>query len=163
MIKIIAAMGLDRSMGLRHEAGLPWTQEHSTPEDLKRFYEMTRGGTVIMGRRTWESLPAGPLADRVNVVVSRKAFKRSFQAESVKEAIDMAPTENIFLIGGEKIFKQGQRFATIIDVTLIPFKGYEHHDTSELIYFPEIDKKFKRRCSFTHPYTDKLRILQYRR
>ena len=163
MIKIIAAMGFDRSMGVRGEAKLPWVSEVAKG-DLARFKKLTTDSVIIMGRRTWESIGGKPLEGRVNIVISKKAFNGSTQADSIKDALSKAGTENVFLIGGEQIFKQGQRFATEIDLTLVPFKGYEHFDKDNLIYFPAINTKiFKKRSSFTHPNNPELRILKYRR
>lgn len=62
-----AIMACDPDGGVGYENGLPW---HSLEGDLARFKELTSGGTVIMGRRTWLSLPVKPLANRKNIVFS---------------------------------------------------------------------------------------------
>ena len=62
-----AIMACDPNGGVGYENGLPW---HSLEGDLARFKSLTEGGTVVMGRRTWLSLPVKPLANRNNIVFS---------------------------------------------------------------------------------------------
>jgi dihydrofolate reductase len=85
--------------------GLPWT----LPSDLKRFKEMTFGKPIIMGRKTWESLPRKPLPGRMNIVVTRQ---RSFAAEgavvvtSAEAALAAAgDAAEVCVIGGGEIYK----------------------------------------------------------
>ena len=66
MISIIAAVARNRAIGYQNKL-LYWL-----PNDLKRFKQLTTGHTIIMGRRTFESLPKGALPNRRNVVLSRK-------------------------------------------------------------------------------------------
>ncbi|MDE7399029.1 MAG: dihydrofolate reductase [Oscillospiraceae bacterium] len=79
------------------------------PLDMKRFRELTTGGTVIMGRRTWESFPKRPLPNRENIVLSRRCTEldgaRVFpDIENVLEYVrDM---ERVFVIGGAEIYRQ---------------------------------------------------------
>ncbi|HCC51951.1 MAG TPA: dihydrofolate reductase, partial [Porphyromonadaceae bacterium] len=65
MISIIAAIAENRAIGINND--LPW----KLPNDMKRFRELTTGHTVIMGRKTFESLPKGALPNRTNIVVTR--------------------------------------------------------------------------------------------
>ncbi|HRH74238.1 MAG TPA: dihydrofolate reductase, partial [Zoogloea sp.] len=99
MLALIAACGRGRVIGIDNR--LPW----HLPEDMKFFRETTRGKPVIMGRKTWESLPDAfrPLPGRLNIVVSRNA---GFQAAggtvvgSLPEALSAARDANIaFVIG----------------------------------------------------------------
>jgi dihydrofolate reductase len=104
------------------ELGLIWAQSTSgvigrggdipwrVPEDLARFKQLTMGHTVVMGRRTWESLPATvrPLPGRRNVVLSRQADYIAGGAEvvdSLEQAFSLSETEpETWVIGGEQIY-----------------------------------------------------------
>ncbi|OBJ08057.1 dihydrofolate reductase [Mycobacterium colombiense] len=119
------------------EVGLVWAQSTSgvigrggdipwkVPEDLSRFKEVTIGHPVIMGRRTWESLPAKvrPLPGRRNVVLSRDT---GFVAEGAQVAGTMeealahgADGPETWVIGGEQIYLLGLPYATRCEVTEI--------------------------------------------
>ncbi len=95
------------------------------PEDMRHFREVTLGRPVIMGRKTWESLPDAfrPLPGRPNIVVSRNA---GYQAEgatvvsSLEEAIAQAGNvEQISIIGGADIFRLALPIADVLDMTEI--------------------------------------------
>jgi dihydrofolate reductase len=87
---------------------LPWR----ISSDLKRFKEITMGKPVIMGRKTWESLPRQPLPGRLNIVITRDRHYRAegaLRAASVAEALAHAQStksEEICVIGGSDIFRQ---------------------------------------------------------
>lgn len=98
---------------------IPWR----VPEDLARFKELTIGHTVVMGRRTWESLPAKvrPLPGRRNVVLSRR---RDFVADgaqvvgSLEAALaDSADEPETWVIGGEQVYLLALPQATRCEVT----------------------------------------------
>lgn len=171
MMRIIAAIGLDRCIGLKNDPCLPWNKNSN---DLKRFSELTKKHIVIMGRRTWDSLNHKPLKDRYNIIVSRKLEiigSNFISTENFNLAISYAKSmiqrkshnmKGVYIIGGEKIFQQGQNFADEIDLTVIPFKGYENHSIDNLIYFPYINFDiFHKRFITKHPYDDRLRIIKY--
>jgi dihydrofolate reductase len=117
------------------EVGLVWAQSTSgvigrggdipwrVPEDLARFKEVTLGRTVVMGRRTWESLPKAvrPLPGRRNVVLSRQADFTADGAEvvgSLEAALSSAATEpETWVIGGEQIYLLALPHATRCEVT----------------------------------------------
>ena len=97
--------------------GIPW----QLPEDLVRFKALTMGHTVVMGRLTWESLPANvrPLTGRRNVVVSRRP---DFTADgaTVVASLDEALTEpDTWVIGGEQIYTLAMPWASRCEVTEI--------------------------------------------
>src|SRR5512135_1655632 len=81
---------------------IPWR----VPEDLARFKEVTMGHTVVMGRRTWESLPAPvrPLPGRRNVVLSRRPDFAADGAEVVGSLDDALSDPDTWIIGGEQIY-----------------------------------------------------------
>ncbi len=94
--------------------GIPWR----LPEDQVRFKELTLGHTVVMGRLTWESLPAKvrPLPGRRNVVVTRQADFMATGAEVVG-ALDKAPLEDAWVIGGAQIYALALPLAGRCEVT----------------------------------------------
>ena len=96
MIAIVVAHSRNRVIG--RDGGLPW----HLPSDLERFRELTTGGTVVMGRRTWESLPERfrPLPNRRNVVVSRNGC----DAPEVCRDADEALVGDCFVIGGGELY-----------------------------------------------------------
>ena len=137
-IKIIVAM--DEDHGIGKEGTLAW----HIPSDLKRFKEITtsvsypsKKNAVIMGRRTWDSLPENrrPLPWRVNVVLSKQPQKHSFPVGvlvhtdlwDAYEKLDKDPNiENIFVIGGSSVFesvlKDAKKRYTAIYVTKVEGK-----------------------------------------
>jgi dihydrofolate reductase len=94
--------------------GIPWR----LPEDMARFKQLTMDHTVIMGRLTWESLPAKfrPLPGRRNVVVTRQAGYMADGAEVVT-SIEDAPLEDAWVIGGSQIYGLAMPLATRCEIT----------------------------------------------
>ncbi|GJF09987.1 dihydrofolate reductase [Mycolicibacterium cyprinidarum] len=94
--------------------GIPWR----VPEDMVRFKELTMGHTVIMGRMTWESLPAKfrPLPGRRNVVVTRQAGYVAEGAEVVG-SLEEASLDDAWVIGGSQIYGLALPLATRCEVT----------------------------------------------
>ena len=87
------------------------------PSDMKRFKELTTGHAVIMGRKTFESLPVAPLPNRKNVVLTtmpEAGFVNCFACESMGAALDLCEKEDeIFIIGGALVYRQALRIAVI--------------------------------------------------
>ena len=103
--------------------------------DLRRFKALTLGHTVVMGRKTFESLPKGALPGRRNIVVTRNAAYTAPGADiahSLEEALAMASGE-IFIIGGAEIYRQALPLADKLFLTVINAEA-ENADT----YFPVI-------------------------
>ncbi|MFQ5330394.1 MAG: dihydrofolate reductase [Thermodesulfobacteriota bacterium] len=130
-IIIIAAVAANNIIG--NKGKIPW----HISDDFKRFKRLTLGHPVIMGRRTYESLPLKPLPGRLNIVITGKS---GFEGEevttvpSLKDAITQYTSrEKLFLIGGEQVYREGLVFATHLEITRLNAE-YEG-DTS----FPEID------------------------
>ncbi len=101
-MNLIAATGADGAIGIKGD--LIW----HIPEDLRHFKQLTIGHPVIMGRKTWESLPRRPLPGRRNIVVTRNPEFRADGAEtanSPQEAMEMTRGEQPFVIGGEQLYK----------------------------------------------------------
>ena len=103
MISLIYAQSRNGIIG--RDGGLPW----HISSDLKRFKELTMGKPVIMGRKTWDSLPRKPLPGRVNIVVTRQkdfAADGAVVVQSIDEAMQHANiTEEICIIGGAEIYR----------------------------------------------------------
>lgn len=106
------------------------------PDDLKRFKRITSGHSVIMGRKTYESI-GKPLPNRRNIVISRNPSFAVAGAEvacSIANALEMTKSENeVFIIGGGEIYRQALPMATKLYITRVHDK-YEG-DT----FFPDID------------------------
>ncbi len=116
-ISIIVAIGDNGEIG--RSGDMIW----HVSEDLKRFKAITTGHTVVMGRKTWESLPKRPLPNRRNIVISRNADYEAPGAEvytSLDDAIDAAVADaEIFIMGGGEIYKQTLPRATRLYLTRI--------------------------------------------
>ncbi|MDO9396240.1 MAG: dihydrofolate reductase, partial [Herbiconiux sp.] len=100
--------------------GIPW----HLPEDLKHFRTLTSGATVVMGRKTWDSLPERfrPLPGRTNVVVTRQegwSADGAVAVHSLAEALDRAETagEDVWVIGGGEIYSQAMARAERLEIT----------------------------------------------
>ena len=81
--------------------------------DLRRFKALTTGHTVVMGRKTFESLPKGALPNRRNIVVSRQTGFSApgiEVAHSLEAALGMADSNDIYIIGGAEIYRQADTF-----------------------------------------------------
>lgn len=117
IVAIIVAIGPAGVIG--HENQLPW----KLPRDLRFFRRITSGNTVIMGRKTFESLRLRPLPNRVNIVVTRDAgyCADGIQvAHSVEDAISLASgQERVFIIGGGQLYRSSLPLADLIYVTEI--------------------------------------------
>lgn len=127
MISIIAAVGDGGVIGV--DGGMPW----HIPEDLRRFRELTMGGTVIMGRRTWESLPR-PLDGRRVIVLTHNALDNVETASSLEEALSLAG-ENVFIAGGGEVYREALPLADRLYITRI--EGVHEGDT----FFPPINAR----------------------
>lgn len=115
-LNIIVASGRDGAIGL--DGALIWR----IPADLRRFKALTMGHPVIMGRKTWESLPKRPLPGRRNIVVTRRADYEAPGAEvaaSPEEAVALAGSEGAFVIGGAQLYDALFPSATRIYLTEI--------------------------------------------
>lgn len=90
--------------------------------DLRRFKRLTMGHPLIMGRKTFDSLPNGALPGRRNIVVTRNSQWESAGAEragSLGEAFSLAGDGDVFVIGGGEIYRQAMPFADVLDITEI--------------------------------------------
>ena len=115
-INIIAAVAKNNAIGKNNKL-LYWL-----PNDLKRFKALTTGHTIVMGRKTFDSLPKGALPNRRNVVVSRSVAELPGcdVYSSVEDAIgSCTPDEDVYVIGGESIYRQTLAMADRLCLTEI--------------------------------------------
>ena len=120
---------------------IPWR----ISEDMNHFKNLTEGHPVIMGRKTYESIPERfrPLSGRMNIVLSRKSgliIPGAYRVSSFNEALELIeemPEENIdfkksYVIGGSSVYEQALPFTTFMEITHV--KGTFKGD----VYFPGI-------------------------
>jgi dihydrofolate reductase len=147
-IALIAAIG-ERTRALGKNNALLFTIE----EDLKRFRTITRGHPVIMGRKTWESLPdrVRPLPGRANFVVTRNGSYDAPGATvctSLQEAIELAKntegSDEVFVIGGGELYAEALPAADILYLTLVD------DDTEGDVHFPPYPEFTKVREDVAH-------------
>ena len=135
-ISIIAALSENFVIGSNND--LPW----HLPDDMAFFKSKTKGHPVIMGRKNYESIPHSwrPLPNRENIVITRDL---AYQAEgcnvvhSLEEAIDLAigiDSNEIFIIGGGDVYKQGLPIATRMYLTEI------EAEVGGDVFFPQFDR-----------------------
>ena len=132
MISIIAAIGKNNELGKNNS--LIW----HIPSDMKFFKETTINHKVVMGRKTYESIPAG-LPGREIIVISTKTVDKSVQVESsINRIVDkyIDSDEEIFICGGASIYREFLPYAKRLYLTEID-EALEEADT----YFPKFNKK----------------------
>ena len=140
---ISAIVAVDENFGIGFNGDL---LEH-IPEDLKRFKQLTTNKTIIMGRKTWESLPNKPLPDRLNIVITSKERSlgemtvfTSFE-EVYSRATHIMPEDEWFIIGGGSIYKEFLPICDKVYLTKI-MVSHENVDT----YFPNIELMDNWKC-----------------
>ncbi len=165
---IIAAVASDRGIGRGGDLAF------HISADLRRFKALTSGHTVIMGRKTFESLPKGALPNRRNIVITRDpslTFPGAETATSVEAAIAMAlsagetdeafaavdSSDEAFIIGGAQIYACSLPMADRLEITAIdsPAPGAD-------VFFPEITPAQWRLTGETSPETDEKSGVEYR-
>lgn len=130
-ISIIVAIAANNGIGKDND--LLW----HIPEDLKRFKKLTTGHNIIMGKRTYESLPIRPLPNRTSIVITddkNEVIEGCVMAYSIEEAIEkMDPEKENFIIGGGSIYTQFLPIADKFYLTLV------HKDFEADVFFPKIN------------------------
>ena len=130
-ITIVAAIASNNVIGQKNS--LPW----DIPEDLKRFKQLTSGHTILMGRKTFDSI-GRPLPNRTNIVMTRDTNYQKKGIEIVfdeREALNLIKDLNqeVFIIGGSKIYELFEPWATSLMITRV-LKDYKGD-----AFFPEIN------------------------
>ena len=130
-LSIIVAVASDGAIGRAND--LLW----HLPADLKRFKELTTGHTILMGRKTFESLPRGPLPNRRNIIISRSlpAQPGAEVYPTIQQAMEAcASDEEVFIIGGREIYRQLLPNTERIYLTRVQASFPDAE-----VFFPELD------------------------
>lgn len=124
---------MDRNNAIGSDNDLPWGRE--LKDDLANFKRVTTGGTIIMGRKTFESIGSRPLPNRENIVLSRTptGVKSVLSALSLPAAYALARND-IYVIGGGQIYQQA---LADMDRLIVTYVDVEFPDAN--IYFPDIN------------------------
>ncbi len=162
MLSIIVATDQNNLIGKDND--MPW----HIPADLKRFKAITTGHTIVMGRKTYDSLPKKPLPNRHHVVLTRQqglvlaGCEILHSTQEVVERYGGVDTEEVFIIGGGNIYKSLLPYTQKIYLTSVQaaFEG----DT----YFPFLDMDKEWRCventdfavSQDNPYPHSFSVLE---
>jgi dihydrofolate reductase len=115
MSEIVLVVAIADNGVIGKDGSMPW----HISEDMKRFKALTMGHTVVMGRKTWDSLPKKPLAGRVNVVLTRQ---KDWQAEGAQTASSLGQATSgtsgmVMIIGGAEIYERALALASRIELT----------------------------------------------
>lgn len=133
MVTIVAAVARNGCIG--KDGTLPWR----IPEDMKRYRAITMGKVVVMGRKTWESIPDKfrPLPGRTNVVITRQAAYRLpagvERYESLAAALAAHARDEVVINGGGAVYAEAMARADVLDLTLV------HRDVDGDTFFPPVD------------------------
>lgn len=135
MMNLIAAVDQNWGIGLKNQLLV------RIPEDMKYFRQMTTGKVVVMGRKTLESFPGGqPLSNRTNIVLTTDQNYQKKDAivvhslEELFHKLQQYPSEDVFVIGGESIYRQLLDHCEIAYITKI---DYEYQADA---WFPNLDE-----------------------
>lgn len=151
-VKLIAAVAKNNVIGAGNT--LPWR----LPDDMKYFAETTTNHTVIMGRKSWDSIPAKfkPLPNRRNIVLTKQdtiALTGCDVYHGLDEALDdclKGGDEIVYIIGGAEIYRLGLQYAD--ELLLTEVDGEVAGD----VYFPDYDKaKYEETSRVHHPADEK--------
>lgn len=145
-MKFIAIAAVCENLGIGYKNEIPW----KISDDLKRFKVLTIGHAVLMGRKTWDSLPRKPLENRCNIVVSKTPMPDRYDSMGNPRALFFTELhkavsylknssfEKVFVIGGQTIYEQTAHLFDELHITHI--QGHHQCDT----FFPaKVFEKFK--------------------
>ena len=151
MISIVVAHSRNRVIG--RDGGLPW----HLPTDLRRFRELTTGGTVVMGRKTYESIPERfrPLPGRRNVVVSRAGCDGAPEVYGSVEAALAAAGPECFVIGGGEVYAEAVKVADRVYATEL------HDDVEGDVFFPQLGESEWRCVERSEPIAENDRVFSF--
>lgn len=146
ILKAIVAYADNRAIGKDND--LIW----HLPDDLQHFKRHTAGRSIIMGRKTWDSLGGRPLPKRRHIVITRNP---DFTAEgcevvqTLEEALKLvAHEEEAFIVGGAQIYALAMPFVDILEITEV------HHEFDAHAYFPQWDSSDFELIAETHHPAD---------
>lgn len=152
-LSIIVAIAQNQAIGRNND--LIW----HISDDLKRFKSLTSGHPVIMGRKTWDSLPKKPLPKRRNIVLTHDPDfhpEGADVAHTIQQAIELIrDEEETFIMGGSAIYNLFLPFTQRLYVTWV----YEEFEAD--VFFPSIDPSVFRLISQTEKVVDEGSQLTY--
>ncbi|MGX7925021.1 dihydrofolate reductase [Tsuneonella sp. HG094] len=144
MARIVTAVLARAANGtIGHDGGLPWR----LPADLRRFKALTLGKPMIMGRRTFESLP-GLLPDRRHIVLTRRTDWSAQGAEvahDANEALDLAAAGEVSIVGGAEVYRLMLPHTTRIELTEV------HADVDGDTHMPPFGPEWREIAREDHP------------
>ena len=149
MLNIIVAIARNRAIGFENKL------LYSLPDDLRHFRRLTTGHTVVMGRRTFESLPKGALPKRRNIVLTRgkHQWPDTEVFPSLRQALAACTDdEQVFVIGGASVYKEALPLAKRLFITEIDDEPAQA-DT----FFPEF-KRWKEVSREHHPADERHKV-----
>ena len=149
---LLAATSPDMVIG--RDGGIPWHY----PGDLRRFKRLTLGHTVVMGRRTWESLPGRPLPGRRNLVLTSRSLDGVECFRTLAEAVPTVEGE-LFFIGGALLYREALGVADFIDLTLVP----DDVPVEGSVLFPPIPPEWEPGPVEQHPDEPTLQLQRWTR
>tara|TARA_B110000196_G_C21011647_1_gene598222 strand:+ start:114 stop:593 length:480 start_codon:yes stop_codon:yes gene_type:complete len=152
-IHLIWAQDFDGGIGKNGQ--LPW----HISEDLKKFKKITLNSIIIMGRKTWDSLPFKPLPNRRNIILSRKKIKNVEVYHNIDECLDALKKEAIsklFVIGGASIYKLFFKYADQLHITFINIQSSDldtffpiNHDIIKQNFIQESTVELSEQANYT--------------
>ena len=152
-LSIIAAINKNRGLGFQNKL-LYWL-----PNDLKRFKALTTGHTVVMGRKTFESLPKGALPNRRNIVLTRQeiCFEGTETFHTLEEALaHCASDEEVFIMGGATLYTEAMPQADRLYITEV-----DDDKAPADVFFPEINpEQWQEKSRESYP-TDEKHLYSY--
>lgn len=166
-IKNIQSLSLIAALDRNHGIGFQNQLLYWLPNDLKHFKALTSGHTILMGRKTFESLPKGALPNRRNLVLSRQeglSFPGTELYPSLQEALAHCnPDETVFIIGGASLYQEALPLADDLYITWI-----DDDSKPADAFFPEISEaEWQETDREAHPVDEKHRypyqFVHYRR
>ena len=152
-ISIIVAIAENRAIGFENKL-LYWL-----PNDLKRFKTLTTGHTIIMGRKTFESLPKGALPNRRNIVLTRQDidFPGAEHYASLEATLVQCHNEKeVFIIGGASVYQEALPLANKLYITYI-----DDTPAKADAFFPEIDLSIWKEIDRESHTTDEKHLYAY--
>ena len=153
MLSIIVAVNKNHGIGFQNKL-LYWL-----PNDLKRFKALTTGHPIIMGRKTFESLPKGALPNRRNIVLSRQDvhFDGAETFHTLEEALATCnPEDEAFIIGGASLYQEAMKVADKLYITEI-----DDAEKEADVFFPSLStNEWEEKSRECHP-TDEKHLYSY--
>ena len=154
-----AIVAFGNNFGIGKNGTLPWR----VPRDMQHFRQLTHGHTLVMGRKTFESLP-GPLKNRKIIVVTSSARSddtaNNIVFRTIEEVQDeISPADKVFIAGGEQIYRYFLPYVDILHVTKI----HENINSFDAFFPSELLEEFVITSVYSDPCCSKCTFLTYMR